>query len=162
MELPRRKRNRLKNYDYSSHGAYFVTICTEERKKTLCDIVGDGFPVPKRAGQISETYIGIIENKYPQVQVRHYVVMPNHIHLLLFIDHANGTGDPSPTLGSIIGWYKYSVTKQVNAELDTPGNRMFQRSYHDHIIRNEQDYLKIWNYIEGNPLKWSEDCFYVE
>lgn len=162
MDHPKRKPNRLKEYDYSTPGAYFVTICTEGRRKTLCEIVGDGFPVPKPPGIIAETLVREIPVKYPQVQIDHYVVMPNHIHILLSINGHSGTGNPSPTLGAIIGWYKYNVTKRINENMKTTGIRFFQRSFHDHVIRNERDYQKIWNYIEGNPMKWAEDCFYVE
>ena len=162
MDFPKRKRNRLRDYDYSSNGAYFVTICTEHRKNILCDIVGDGFPVPKGPGQIAAKWIRMISERFPRVQVCNYVVMPNHIHLLLMIDSAGGTGDPSPTLGNIVGWYKYQVTKEVNAAVGASGERIFQRSYHDHIIRGERDYLKIWEYIDTNPMRWREDCFYTE
>ena len=97
MDFPRRKQNRLKEYDYSTAGAYFVTICTEGRRKTLWEIVGDGFPVPKEAGMIAEGFVQKIHVRYPTVHVDHYVIMPNHIHLLLSISKMNGTGDPSPT-----------------------------------------------------------------
>lgn len=112
MELPKRKPNRLKNYDYSSSGAYFVTICTEEKRMILCEIVGDGFPVPKEPGMIAEAFIKVIPEKYPGVCVDHYVVMPNHIHMLLTFNGSWGMGNPSPTLGNVIGWYKYQVTKK--------------------------------------------------
>lgn len=160
VELPKRKQNRLANYDYSSNGVYFVTICTEGRRNILCYIVGDGFPVPKRPGAIAEEMICRIAEKYPSVSVDKYVVMPNHIHLLLRFDNGNGTGNPSPTLGNVMGWYKYHVTKAANAQ--TSANRIFQRSYHDHIIRGEKDYLKIWEYIDNNPAKWRDDCLYTE
>ena len=97
VDLPKRKRNRLQNFDYSSNGAYFVTICTERRRKTLCEIVGDGFPVLKEAGVIAELLIQRIPEQYPSVCVDKFVVMPNHIHLLLQITGDNGTGKPSPT-----------------------------------------------------------------
>lgn len=158
--LPERKRNRLKNFDYSSNGAYFVTICTEDRRKMLCEIVGDGLPVPKPPGIIAERLIREIPKKYPSVCVDHYVVMPNHIHMLLRLTEHGGTGNPSPTLGNIVGWYKYQVTKQINEKTGTEGNSVFQRSYHDHVIRGERDYQRIWNYIDGNTLRWKEDCFY--
>lgn len=162
MELPERKRNRLKNYNYSSCGAYFVTICTDKRRKTLCDIVGDGFPVPKEAGAIADRYIQEIPVRYPTTHVNRYVIMPNHIHLLLSIEARNGTGNPSPTVGNIVGWYKYQVTKEVNERTGTIGRKVFQRSFHDHVIRGDKDYQRIWNYIAGNPLRWAEDCFYIE
>ena len=162
MDLPKRKPNRLQFYDYSTPGAYFITICTQDRKCTLGNIVGDGSPVPKTQGQIAERFILQIPRKYPNIYVDKYVVMPNHVHLLLRIENANGTGNPSPTLGKFIGWYKYQVTKAVNVACNSAGARFFQRSYHDHIIRGEADYAKIWEYIENNPVRWKEDCFYTE
>jgi REP element-mobilizing transposase RayT len=82
-----------------------------------------------------------------------YVVMPDHIHLLLRIDTDLGTGNPSPTLGNIIGWYKYQVTREINEQFGQQGERVFQRSYYDHVIRNQRDYDEIWQYIENNPRK---------
>lgn len=88
------------------------------------------------------------------VRVDRYAIMPDHVHLLLMIDRPLGTGNPSPTLGNVIGWYKYQVTKQVNALFNTQGERLFQRSYYDHVIRNQLDYDEVWQYIENNPIKW--------
>lgn len=65
-------------------------------------------------------------------------------------------------MSAVVGWLKYNITKQSNKMYDTIGNKIFQRSFHDHIIRDEKDYLKIWNYIDTNPNKWNEDCFYIE
>ena len=170
METPSRKQNRLPDYDYSQGGAYFITVCTQERKRILSDIVGDGFPVPKVCGKIAEEMIGRIPEKYPDVSVDQYVIMPDHIHILLRIepvgeafrlpemgiaDPTNGTGDPSPTIGNVVGWYKYQTTKQINSVCNTPGARVFQRSYYDHVIRNQQDYNEVWEYIENNPRKWA-------
>ena len=151
MELPKRKINRLADYDYNQNGAYFITICTQDRKPILSQIVGDGSPVPKTAGLIAEKTIMQITEKYPSVSVEKHVIMPDHIHILLRID--DGTGNPSPTLGNIIGWYKYQVTKEVNRQNYTAGEKLFQRSYYDHVIRNQQDYNAVWEYIEQNPRK---------
>ena len=151
MEKQNRKLNRLENYDYTQNGAYFVTICTRDRKPVLGTIVGDGFPVPNQIGEIAEEYIRRISEKYSEVTVDQYVIMPDHIHILLRID---GTGNPSPTMGNVVGWYKYQVTKQVNLLRNMPGEKLFQRSYYDHVIRNQQDYDEIWQYIENNPRKW--------
>ena len=87
MKLQQRKPNRLTEYDYNQNGAYFVTICTQDRKKILSEIVGDGFPVPKPFGTIAEDYIKMIPAKYPLVFVDKYIVMPDHIHMLLRIDN---------------------------------------------------------------------------
>ena len=83
MELQQRKINRIPDYDYGANGAYFITICTQDRKPILSHIVGDGFPVPKTAGKIAEEYIRHIPEKYPTVSVDQYVIMPDHIHMLL-------------------------------------------------------------------------------
>ena len=163
-KFPKRKINRLKSWNYSNNGGYFITICTDNRKHVLSKIcVGDGFPVPQltKTGQIVDDYIKNINLKYSCVTVSEYVIMPNHIHLLLLIDN-NGTGNPSPTVGNIIGWFKYNTTKSVNEKYKTAGNKLWQRSYYDHIIRDEKDYMEKLNYILSNPLKWIDDEYYSD
>ena len=159
---PVRKKNRLPCWDYRSNGAYFITICTQNQVQSLCSIVGDGLPVPKPAWNIAEHYIRQIRLKYPSVFVQKYVIMPNHIHMLLFINKMDGTSVQSPTVSDVIGWYKYQVSKMVNQNSETIGKRFFQRSFHDHVIRNERDYQRIWEYIDNNPRRWNEDCFFAE
>lgn len=164
MELKCRKANRLKDFDYSTNGAYFVTICTKDRKCTLSKIVGDGSPIPKNKllGKITTEFIDCISDKYDMVRVDKYVIMPNHIHMIVFIDaEMFGTENPSPTLGTIIGWLKYNITKEYNKAKDEKES-VFQRSYYDHIIRNENDYIEVCEYIEINPLKWQMDKLYNE
>ena len=163
-KFPKRKINRLKSWNYSNNGGYFITICTDNRKHILSKIcVGDGFSVPQltKTGQIVDDYIKNINLKYSCVTVSEYVIMPNHIHLLLFIDN-NGTGNPSPTVGNIIGWFKYNTTKSVNEEYKSAENKLWQRSYYDHIIRDEKDYMEKRNYILSNPLKWLDDEYYSD
>ena len=154
----------MKSWNYSNNGGYFITICTDNRKHILSKIcVGDGFPVPQltKTGQIVDDYIKNINLKYSCVTVNEYIIMPNHIHLLLFIDN-NGTGNPSPTVGNIIGWFKYNTTKSVNEEYKSAGNKLWQRSFYDHIIRDEKDYMEKLNYILSNPLKWADDEYYSD
>ena len=103
---------------------------------------------------IAEELIAQIPVKYPSVTVDKYVVMPDHIHLLLWFDWGLGTENPSPTLGNVIGWYKYQVTKRADTQFNLNGTKLFQRSYYDHVIRNQQDYEEIWKYIDHNPRKW--------
>ena len=163
-KFPKRKINRLKSWNYSNNGGYFITICTDNRKHILSKIcVGDGFPVPQltKTGQIVDDYIKNINLKYSCVTVSEYMIMPNHIHLLLLIDN-NGTGNPSPTVGNIIGWFKYNTTKSVNEEYKSAGNKLWQRSFYDHIIRDEKDYMEKLNYILSNPLKWADDEYYSD
>ena len=164
MELPKRKPNRLSSYDYDREGAYFITICTQDRKCVLSHIVGDAaLGIPKNEltalGRIVEKYI-LSGNRMDRLTVEKYVVMPNHIHLLLLVDMENG-GMPraaSPTK-AIIPRFVAALKRLVNKEV---GSNLFQRSYHDHIIRGEKDYLKIWEYIDNNPKQWELDCFYVK
>ena len=162
--LPKRKPTRLKGFDYSKNGAYFITICTEHRKKILSSIVGEGSPLPQltACGKIAEHYIQLLSRQYPNFSVDHYVIMPNHIHLLLSADDSAGRGDPSPTVTAVIGWLKYQITKDINTARNTMGSPVFQRSFHDHIVRNHADYQELWQYIEENPLRWKADRFYLE
>lgn len=163
-EKPIRKHNRIKHFDYSQNGAYFITICTHDRKRILSEIAGDGAICLHPSGEIVESMIQRIADKYPCVSVDHYVIMPDHIHMLLRIDSSQkrlnsndevGTGNPSPTIGNIVGSYKYQTAKQINVMNGTAGEAVFQRSYYDHVIRNQQDYDDIWTYIENNPRKWN-------
>ena len=159
MELPKRKPTRLKNYDYSSTGYYFITICTYNRENILCDIVGEGLcalPLIKltHIGETVEKSINFINANYKNAVVDKYVIMPNHIHLILKIQTG---GDRTPPLQvyDIIGRLKSFTT-------NSHGKILWQRSFHDHIIRGEKDYLKIWDYIDTNPQKWEDDCFYTK
>ncbi len=157
MELPKRKPTRLKGYDYSQNGAYFVTICTHNRKCLLSNIVvGEGLcALPQNIltpiGNEIEKSIHYINDNYIGVKIDKFVIMPNHIHLIVIIDNSGGHGNPP--LQNIIGQLKSYTTNKF-------GNILWQRSYHDHIIRGEKDYQKIWEYIDTNPLKWELDCFY--
>ena len=161
MELPKRKPNRLPDFDYSTPGAYFITICTENRKCILWDTVGASIArpcnVPLSAyGKIVKEAICDIPLHYPAVSVDNYTIMPNHIHLLLQINtDAGGRPMVAPTISTIVQQTKGVVTKQI-------GKPIWQKLFHDHVIRGEKDYLKIWDYIANNPAKWKEDCFYKE
>ncbi len=89
-----------------------------------------------------------------------YVIMPNHIHLLLSVKKDDGRGDPSPTVDEAMGWLKYQATQKINQLKGTAYERQFQRSFHDHIVRNYADYGEICKYIHENPLRWQFDKFY--
>ncbi len=143
MELPNRKLNRLENFDYGQNGAYFITVCAKNRKQILSNVVGDdAHIVPKKYGLIVEKYI----RNVPEIEK--YVIMPDHIHMIIRIQ--NGTmwaSSPTRRVESIVRSLKILITKEI-------GEAIFQRSYYDHIIRNEQDYIETWKYIENNPAKW--------
>ena len=176
MELPRRKQNRLPDYDYSAPGAYFVTVCTHEKRCSLSVItVGagalDGPSIQlTEQGKIVEKYI-LSTEQIPGMHVDKYVIMPNHIHLILVVDGNSGPSRaPAPTnafegdvssktpanakIPRAIGVMKRLINKEA-------GENIFQRSYHEHVIRNEADYRRIWDYIDTNPAKWTEDCYYM-
>ncbi|MBQ8683878.1 MAG: transposase [Clostridia bacterium] len=158
MELPKRKNNRLENYDYNTAGVYFVTICTKNRKPLLCNIVSckndtvgdDAHIVPKPIGIVVEKYI----RNVPEIEK--YVIMPNHIHLLIRIENGRMKASaPTVSVPNIVRSLKILTTKEI-------GTSIFQRSYHDHIVRDETDYAEIWDYIENNPQKWALDRYYAE
>lgn len=156
-----RKPNRLKNYDYSSQGAYFITICTKDRRCILSTIVGDdAYIVPlcdaHIVPEIKLTHYGEIVKKYIDSipGIDKYVIMPNHIHLLIVIDGPMRASAPTISVPSLIRSFKILVSKEI-------GCGIWQRSYYDDIIRDEEDYLNHWQYIENNPAKWSEDKYYT-
>lgn len=106
-----------------------------------------------------EKYI-LSGNNMDRVTVEKYVIMPNHIHILLMIDMDEcGTPRASSPTSAVIPRFVSALKRLVNQET---GKNIFQRSYHDHIIRGRQDYLKIWEYIDNNPQKWTLDCFYIK
>jgi hypothetical protein len=156
MELPNRKLPRLKNYDYATPNYYFVTICTHKKQYL--------FGAPEKLndyGFTTKIHINQICSHFSEIQIDKYVIMPNHIHCIVKIgcSAAEERSRPFPTLSHIIGLYKSGVTREIHKR--NPQLKIWQKSFHDHIIRNEKDYQKIWEYIDTNPLKWKEDCFYT-
>ena len=159
MNLPERKPNRLEKFDYSLAGYYFITICTADRKAILSRIVGapSGRPqeiILTQYGKIVEEVIKDIPKHYKNTEIEKFVIMPNHIHMILKIAENGGRPMGAPTVSQIIRQTKGVIARKV-------GFSVFQRSFYDHIIRDENDYLQIWNYIDGNPLKWAEDEYYT-
>ena len=171
---PKRKPLRLKNYDYSTPGAYFITICTAGKRCCLSTIwmpgpsthatVGDGLarPVVKltNVGSIVERQIEDIPKRFPTVSVDAYVIMPNHVHLLLSLHGDAGRASPSPTVGDVVRVLKSLTMRQARPYWDN--GPLFQRFFYDHIVRNEKDYGEVWAYIEENPLRWAEDSLFAE
>lgn len=159
--MEQRKTPRLKNYDYSGKGAYFVTVCVKNRLPLL-SVVGRGDLTPptfspcvelSSVGEILDKHIRRIEMVYSGVTVDNYVIMPNHFHLLLSFKDCGGVRAPRPTISTIIRTLKTMVTREI-------GEAIFQTSFYDHIIRDEQDYFVRWKYIDENPAKWAEDEYF--
>ena len=145
-----RKSPRIQNYDYCSENYYFITICTHNR--------GCIFGSPDRLnafGKIAEDHIKNIDIHYQNVHIDKYVIMPNHVHLIIVLDKDN-----QADLQQIIGQYKSGVAREIRK--DHPNMSVWQRSFHDHVIRSQNSYEKIWLYIEGNPQSWDKDCFFID
>ena len=169
--LPKRKDLRLKNYDYSEYGAYFITICTKEKRKILSNIVGAIHESPEidvkltEYGKIVEKYIQISKTRF-NVEINQYVIMPNHVHLIVeIIPNDMRAIRESPLqsrslISQIVGFIKANSSKEIhkiNPDLD-----VWQRGFYDHIIRDKHDYEEISKYIYENPLKWQFDELYCE
>lgn len=161
MERPQRKQNRLTDFSYSRAGAYFITICAIEGQGIFSKILPGDIVTPPAVvlthyGRIVEKYIIAIHETYPDVTVDKYVIMPNHIHMILSLrgDTLEKINDPAnDRIPFLISTLKRFSNKEA-------GNKLWQRSYHDHVIRNSQDYQQHWKYIDENPLKWMEDDYY--
>ena len=163
MDLPNRKRTRLSEYDYSSPGMYFITICTHNRKCLFGKIKNQQMHL-NEMGKIVDKEILKIEPRYQNIRIDKYVIMPNHIHMIIVILASEGI-NPIPTIkydvSNVIGKFKAGVSRIVgSAFMHSSKKSIWQSSFHDHIIRGEKDYLKIWNYIDTNIEKWESDCFY--
>ena len=193
-----RRSIRLKGYDYSQAGLYFITICCEDRICRFGNIV-DGEMILNGYGQIAHDEWMKTPQLRPQIELNAFIVMPNHIHGILKINEigrgelnspainmvvvetdicdtvqrnntdvcATSLRSPSNNIGAIVRGYKSSVTKQINAminvknDVHNPCIKLWQRNYHEHIIRDKKSYRNIANYITNNPRKWGEDKFRI-
>lgn len=183
--MEKRRPNRLSGYDYAQAGAYFITVCTRGREPVFwCapDAVGAHSvrpprpepPLPELSAEIGQAplpagavfssegqavvaAIGEIPRRYPMVTVDASAVMPNHVHLLLQIhggnDGAIGRTMCAPTVSRVVKHWKEAVTKRIH-------RTVWQRSFHDHIIRNEPEYRLVGAYILSNPVRWQQDRFH--
>ncbi len=158
---------RLRNYDYASAGAYYVTICSFRRECLLGDVV-DGNMVLNSYGHLAAAVWLWLEDRYPYVRLDAWVLMPNHMHGVLVIladaeqDGRRGGSRTAPThqrksLGRLVGAFKTVSTKHINILRDTPGMPVWQRNYHERVIRNGAELQRIRAYIGMNPARWPED-----
>ena len=161
-ELPKRKHIRIEDYDYSTPGAYFITVCTVNREKIFWSDRRGELCSPANVplsdiGMIVDNEIKKLNSVYDAVRVDKYCIMPDHIHFILSIDTDENertcrgelrSPACAPTISRVMKQFKGSITKQV-------GRPIWQKSFYDHGIRNQQDYDEIWAYIENNPLKYN-------
>lgn len=180
-DRPERKNPRLRGWDYGAGGTYFVTFCTSAHRPVLSSVRrGDpcGRP-PLVLTPLGECVAEAIA--LTGVRVEHQVIMPNHVHLLLTLERAATRAAPTgagtqadarvaPTdsgpraaaeLGRLVGTVK-SRSVHLAAGRGLEAGRLWQRGYYDHIVRREDDFLRIWTYIDNNPLRWELDCYYTE
>ena len=164
MDLKERKLNRLAGFDYSTGGYYFVTISTKNRINYLGNIM-DGQMILNTYGQIVEHQWIWLQKQYKYVQLDEYVIMPNHIHGIIIIDPVVGNGrdhslqkNKIKPLPELIGAFKTTSSKLIHQV----GLNKFewQKSFYDHIIRNEHSLFRIQEYIRNNPAKWELDRYY--
>jgi REP element-mobilizing transposase RayT len=158
MDRSYRKDLRLKQYDYTGAGYYFVTICTEQRQLLFQNFVGADLCVRPCPDIPPLRWLWELQRKYPGVLIDAYAIMPDHVHFLLAIPGGH-TGPPLPQM---VQWYKTQVTndwiKQVRqGKLPPFQKRIWQRNYYEHVIRNDTDLKETRQYIENNPLNWMLD-----
>ena len=138
----------MRDYDYSTPNYYFVTICTKGKMCLFGTEIGCG-----HYGKIAEQGLLEIPRHFAGVRIDKYIVMPNHVHAIVVL------GENAKNLSMVVGQYKSYVTRCIH-KLD-PMLEVWQKSYHDHVIRDQKGYEQIWNYIDGNLQKWQEDCYFV-
>lgn len=159
-----RRSIRLKEYDYSQYGYYFVTFCVQNHMEYF-GVIENGQMVLNQYGKIVEKCWNELPNHYGNCGLDEYIIMPNHFHGILILDeNPNGQcrGGVTPplqnqTLGQTVGFFKYRTTKLINEICNTPGKQLWQRNYYEHIIRNENELFNIRRYIQNNPLEWYLD-----
>lgn len=165
-----RRSIRLKNYDYSQSGAYFVTTCVQNRQCIFGD-VNDAVMHLNTLGHLVEQVWEEISAHFCNVDLDAAIVMPNHFHgILMLVDSPNNQTigqsqmpedtiwqSKKPTLGQVVGYFKYQTTKRINKIRNMSGEKVWQRNYYEIIIRDRNSLARIRHYIENNPKKWNQD-----
>lgn len=171
---------RLKGYDYSSPGEYFITICTHNRKHIFGNVV-DGEMQLNRFGKIAQNEWVNTESIRDNVVLDTFIIMPNHMHAVFGImsnvgavgayrdtpvrdipcnNYKSKFRSPSKNVGAIVRGYKSAVTTKINRLGKSTGTKIWQRNYYEHIIRNDKSLNHIRDYIINNPAKWQADKFH--
>ena len=162
--MKERKRNRKLGFDYSTEAIYFLTICCKNRIHHFGKIENKKM-ILNEYGKITNEQIQWLEQQYPYFILHNYIVMPNHVHILCEILIEKSRTDSSravrtgkiKSISELMGAFKTTSSKKNHLA----GNNLFQwqRSFHDHIVRNDYSYQNIFNYITQNPEKWVEDTY---
>ena len=173
-DIHHRKSIRLKGYDHSSEGLYFITICTYQMEHLFGKILNNEMILNEYGKIVEEEILRTLQIR-ENIYIDNYVIMPNHIHFIIEIvkndiKNVGAYGNtpesnkkmlksPSKNIGSIIRAIKAGATARINKIRNSFCNPVWQRNYYENIIRNERIYLKVMEYIEDNPLKWDEDRY---
>ena len=160
-EFKKRKNLRIPRYNYSNIGYYFITMCTQDRKCILSNIINnDNNNFLKLEllpyGIITEKYLKSSNTSYNNSKINDYIIMPNHVHFICEIKIKKEI-DALPAnqiIPSVVGTLKKIINKECK-------EKIWQRNYYEHIIRDEKEYLEILQYIQDNPYKWIEDKYYL-
>lgn len=170
-EIHHRRSIRLKDYDYSEQGAYFVTLCVQERVCLFGEVIGSDMVLNPEGRQVAEIWREL-PARFPQVALDEYIVMPNHFHGIILIDEPvgaliaapgfktsvkKGAASGAPTLGAIIRAFKSLSAIGVNRFLDRQGQPLWQRNYFERVLRGQAELDVARRYILENPLKWQSD-----
>ena len=165
---PNRKRMRLQGWDYSTEAAYFLTLCTKEKHPIFSRIVGrDILDAPtvqlSQYGDLVQNAMQYLSENTQGILVHNWVIMPNHVHVLISVTNegmvAKGASGMSRPTESIIPRFVSSLKRYTNKQ---SGQDLWQVSYYDHIIRDDEDFLRRWRYIDNNPSAWLDDDYYAE
>lgn len=162
-----RRSIRLRGYDYTAQGAYFVTICVQGRMCELGDMVDNEMQLNDKGRAVAETWLWLGE-QYSYVTLDSWVIMPNHMHGIIAIDVGDvkiadaSAAQKQKPLGRLVGAFKTVSTKRINQLRDNAGDTFWQRDFWDHVIRSETELTYIRDYIESNPAKWMDDQLYPE
>ena len=166
-----RRSIRLRDYDYSKEGAYFVTICTYNREFLFGEIENGKMRLNEYGAIIHDAWV-ITGQIRPNIKLDEWIIMPNHVHLIIIIGgDGRGTARRAPTgekfgkptignIPTIIRSFKSAVTKRINELRSLPGIPLWQRNFYEHIIRGENALNRIREYIIYNPMRWEEDEYY--
>jgi REP element-mobilizing transposase RayT len=172
-DIHHRRSIRLRDYDYASCGAYFVTVCTHERECLFGGVAGDIMELSAAGRMVADVWHGL-PGRFPQVMTDEFVVMPNHVHGIIFLvgallaapgfkhqgaaSSAPAPTPNAPTLGLIMRMFKSLSAISVNRILDRTERPLWQRNFYEHIVRDENELTGIREYIRFNPLKWPDDA----
>jgi REP element-mobilizing transposase RayT len=177
-DSPHRRSLRLPGYDYGQAGAYFITVCAFERRMLFGQISND-LVILNESGKIVENEWLKSAEIRPNIQPGDFVVMPNHFHVIVFLidsavdilqgdfrkasvekalDRTERFGRPvAGSVPTLVRAFKSASTRSINQTMQTPGRKIWQRNYHEHVIRDETDWRRIAEYVADNPRRWAED-----